>query len=209
MANCCGGASSVIIKGGDGLNVTGSGSTSDPYIISGDLEVALRVEETPTVSMSLSGEGNSADPYILSADATLSVSDLTDVEDPTPPVVGDVLQYDGIQWVFGPPPTQAPGQVNTGDGITGDGTVGDPIGVLVSDTVDTSTDGLYIYVDSNGELRAQKPTAVAWSSITNKPATFAPSAHTHTNDDLTGMLKGTSAPTAGQGIDGSIYLQYV
>lgn len=207
--SCCGGASSVVITGGDGLNVTGSGSTSDPYVISGNIEVALRATQTPTVDMRISGAGTAGDPYILYANATVSVNDLTDVSDPTPPVLGDVLQFDGSNWVYGPAPTQAPGQVNVNPGLTGDGTVSTPLTIAVSEAVDDSVDGAYTYIDVNGELRAQKTTELAWTAITGKPTSFTPAAHTHTNADLTGMLSGTSAPTAGQGIDGSIYFQYV
>jgi len=211
MGNCCSGAgNSVVIKGGDRFYVTGSGTVSDPYIINGSLELSVKAAETATVRMAIVGLGSIADPYVLSADATVSVNDLTDVNDGTPAILGDVLLYDGSNWVYGPPPTQAPGQVNTAGGIQGDGTLSTPIEVKVSEAIIDADTGLYTYIDANGELRAEvRVTPPAWTSVTGKPIAFPPSAHTHPNADLTGMHDGTTAPGSGLGINGDYYLQYV
>ncbi len=207
MTCSCGGAPAVVITGGDGLSVTGSGTVSDPYVISGDVELNMVGADSTTIDMTVVGSGTVSDPFVISAEATVSVNDLTDVSDSTPPVTDDVLKFDGTNWVYGPVPV-SPGAVNTGGGISGDGSGGAPISVDVSNTVVDATSGLYTYIDSNGELRAEVR-GTAWADVSGKPTTFAPAPHTHPNSDLTQMLSGTTAPTAGIGTDGAWYAQYV
>lgn len=176
MAGCCGGASSVVIVGGDNTIVTGSGTVADPYVISGNLEVILQAKDTSTISLELSGTGNANDPFVLSGVATIRVNDLIDVDDPTPAVEGDALLFTGGKWQYAAPNPVAPGAVHAGPGLAGDGTLATPLRVRVSETIDTSLTGLYTYIDSAGELRAQVPSvgSVSWGSITGKPTTFPP-----------------------------------
>ena len=216
---CCGGASSVVIVGGDNTTVTGSGTVADPYVISGNLEVVLQAKDTNTVSLDLTGTGNTNDPFILSAVATVSVNDLTDVIDPVPPVLGDSLLFDGTKWVYAPPAAVAPGTVHAGAGLTGDGTLATPLKVKVSEALDTSVLGLYTYIDANGELRAQVPAAgsVAWSSITGKPTTFPPTrpltadsivnAVNPANNNVPGIHIFVSSAAPVGAIDGDIWFQ--
>ena len=206
---CCGGSSSVVIRGEGDVIVSGSGTVADPYVVSGDIGLAITGAATSTVSVRILGSGVATDPYIIAADLVAGLSALADVSIPTTPTTGYVLMWDGAKWVANAAPTQEPGAVNVGGGIQGDGTIGTPISIKVSNTSDTSTSGAYTYIDSAGELRAQMSGSVAWGSITGKPSTFPPSAHTHTNADLTGLLSGTAAPTSGLGVDGAWYAQYV
>lgn len=208
MATCCGGASAVVIQSGAGLSVTGSGTVADPYIISGNIKPAMVGADTHTVDITINGSGVIGDPFVIQADATLSVNDLVDVNDSTPPVLGDVLQFDGDNWVYGPTPAQAPGQVNTDQGLTGDGTLLNPVGIAVSEAVQSATSGLYTYIDTNGELRAEVR-GTTWASVSGKPSSYAPTAHTHPNSQLTGILRGTSSPSSSLGVDGDIFFQYV
>jgi hypothetical protein len=176
MAGCCGGASSVVIVGGDNTIVSGSGTVSDPYVISGNLEVVLQAKDSNTIQLELTGTGNTDDPFVLTATSLVSVNDLVDVIDPTPPILNDTLLFDGTNWTYGPAASVPAGSINVGPGIEGDGTIGDPISIRVSETIDTSTSGLYTYIDSAGELRAEVPSVgtVAWTSVTGKPTTFPP-----------------------------------
>lgn len=210
MACCGGGASSVVILGSGATEVTGSGSATDPYIISANLDVVVRGTETETAKTTVVGSGTSADPYVITVVSTVALNDLLDVSSTGTAEVDDVLKFDGSSWVFGPAPVSA-GSVNATGGIEGQGTGGNPLKINVSNAVATSTAGLYTYIDSAGELRAEVPAsaAVSWGDILSKPSTFTPTAHTHSNADLTGLLKGTAAPTSGQGVDGAIYVQYV
>jgi hypothetical protein len=211
MANCCGGSSAVVIHGTGDVAVSGSGTVGDPYIVSGDLDVNLAAAQTPTIQMQIAGSGTFDDPYVFTANLIAGLGDLSDVAVITTPTTGYVLMWDGSAWVAAAAPTQPPGAVHVGPGIEGDGTVVTPISINVSNVVDTSTAGLYTYIDSAGELRAQLPSSssVAWTSITGKPTTFTPSPHTHLNADLTQMLSGTSAPGSGVGSDGAWFAQYV
>lgn len=204
---CCGGSSAVVIRGEGDVVVSGSGTVADPYVVAGDIGLAITASASSTIAMRILGSGNTSDPYIISGDLVAGIGALQDVSIPTPPSSGEVLTWDGAKWVATAVSVD-PGAINVGGGVQGDGTIGDPLAVKVSNLVDTSLSGAYTYIDSSGELRAQVVGA-AWGSITGKPSTFPPSAHTHTNADLTGMLAGTSAPTGGLGNNGDWYAQYV
>lgn len=177
MACTCTRPDPTLIEPGEGIAVGGSGTPTDPYVVSVQQNrLVFQVRDSPTVNFSLIGAGTVEDPYVLSAEASLRLQNLSDVDDPSGPALGDVPVFNGTSWYFAPPPTVPPGAVNTTNGIAGDGSVGAPISIAVSDTVETSLSGLATYIDLAGELRVIPPTAeaVAWSSITGKPTTFAP-----------------------------------
>lgn len=182
MAGCGEASCACRVEGGAGVDVTGSGSLDNPYVVQlSDNGVTFSVDSTPTVALSLFGAGNPNNPYTLSATATVSVSDLTDVNDPEgAPAVGDTLVWvnpgtgEPARWEFRPPPAN-PGAVEVGDGMEGDGTLANPIQPqLIGTSAGGPTSGQEVYVDSAGNLRATAPVVadVAWSSITGKPATF-------------------------------------
>jgi hypothetical protein len=162
--------------GGENTVVTGSGTVSDPYVVHANLQLILQAQDTTTVSLDLTGSGNVNDAFILTAVATVSVNDLIDVIDPTPPILNDTLLYNGSKWEYGPAASVPAGSIHASGGLSGDGTTGNPIIIKVSEAVDTSITGLYTYIDANGELRAQVPSVggVTWGSITGKPTTFPP-----------------------------------
>lgn len=173
--SCCG--NDTLVTAGQGITVSGSGTPTDPYIVSVEsTKVVFRAQDSATVDFTLIGSGTEADPYIISATASMRLQNLSDVYDPSGPAVGDVPVFDGTNWYFAPPPTVPPGAVNTTDGIAGDGSAPDPIHIAVSDTMTTSTSGLATYIDSNGELRVVPPApqTVTWSDVTGKPTTFPP-----------------------------------
>ena len=60
---------------------------------------------------------------------------------------------------------------------------------VVDDTKLDSEDGYEVYT-------AGTATAVAWSGVTGKPSTFAPSAHTHSTSDITNFPTSLKNPTA-------------
>lgn len=201
--SCCGQATcACILEPGTGIQVTGSGTPTDPYVIAStvtDLSTFLQVQDTTSVNLSLVGSGVEGDPLVLRAYSTLALTQLADVQDPAGgPSVGEVPVWVGSgsdgHWEFQAPPPSPAGAVNVSTGLEGIGSVGDPIAVAVSGEwgvapLDTyggdSTVGLVVYEDSNGELRAQPVGNPSWSSITGKPATFPPSAHTHVAADIT------------------------
>lgn len=203
MAGCCGKSTcSCIINAGSGIEVTGSGTATDPYVITSsvnDLSQYLRVEDTTTVNMSLTGTGTDGDPLVLRAVSLLRLTELSDVQDPSGgPSVGEVPVWVGSgedgHFEFQTPPVAPAGATNVTNGLSGIGSVGDPVKIETSGTWGLgvlagyggdSTIGAPIYVDSNGDIRSQPLGAVAWADITGKPATFPPSAHTHTASQIT------------------------
>lgn len=170
--NCTSQGCQCKIEVGDGLVITGVGSAADPYVISntpGSILDTFAAIDTTTVDLTLTGSGSQADPLILSAVATVAVTQLTDIIDPSPPASGDTILFDGTGWQFAPPPTTPPGAVNVGAGLTGDGSGPAPLKIAVSDLVTTSVNGLATYIDSTGKLRASE---VTYAAIKNLPTYF-------------------------------------
>jgi hypothetical protein len=204
MARCGDESCSCLVQAGDGIQVSGSGTQSNPYIITSDLpdfSQSLSVRDTATINLTLSGSGREADPFVLSGTSSLKMTDLSDVADPEGgPIVGDVPVWVGAgvlgHWEFRAPPPAPAGAVNATGGIIGIGSGDDPLKVAVSGVwgvgdlsglgADT-TIGLETYIDVSGKLRVQPPPAgtVDWGSVTGKPTSFAPSAHTHTASQIT------------------------
>lgn len=195
MAKCgCGssGTCGCLVVAGEGVRVTGSGASSNPYRVSADipdLSNAFVVNDSDTLDLELFGAGTPTDPLTLSGNVKMSMATLSDVADEAAPAVGDVPVWtiDGATagWRFQPPPTVAPGTINllpTG-GLRGDGSAPNPLavatsgiwGVNVGDGNEDSTTGQPIYVDSAGQLRAAPVTiagGVSWSSLTGRPTAF-------------------------------------
>jgi len=177
MRNCnCGstGSSGVRVVAGEGIIISGSGTPSDPLVVTAEVTTfagSFIVQDTSTLDLTLNGSGTVPDPFLLSGNVAMSMSDLADVNDPSGPAFGEVPVYNGTAFEFAAPPTQAPGLVNATGGIVGDGTLATPLKVNVSDTVTNATTGTATYIDTAGKLRAV-PGAADWNSITNKPATF-------------------------------------
>lgn len=104
---CAGQTCSCLIQGGDGIEVAGSGTVNDPYVIStGGIDIggSIQFVDTDTVDFTVTGQGTEAAPYQISAVATVGVSDLTDVacDNPTD---GTTLVWDaGVgAWICGVP----------------------------------------------------------------------------------------------------------
>lgn len=195
---------SCLITAGEGINVAGSGTQSNPYIITADtpdFSGSMQVRDSQTVNLSIFGSGIPSDPFVLQAESTMSLVALSDVDDPEGgPTVGDVPVWIGTgdagHFEFRPPPTAPAGAVNATRGIVGLGTLADPLEVNTSgvwgqgDLAGLGTDttvGLETYIDVNGQLRAQPVNATApnWNSITGKPGTYVPAPHTHSAAQIT------------------------
>lgn len=201
--SCCGHSGcACIVNGGDGITVTGSGSPSDPYVVTSnitELTGLIGVQDSTSVNLTLTGSGTIADPLQLRAVAILKMTELADVNDPSGgPAVGESPVWVGAgsdgHWEFQIPPPSPAGAVNVENGLYGLGDVSDPIGVETSGVWGVgslaglggdSTIGLPIYIDSAGKVRAKPVGTPAWTDITGKPTTFPPSAHTHVAADIT------------------------
>lgn len=182
--DCSGSTCSCVVIAGSGATVTGAGTVNNPYIVSagGDIGERIVVSDTATIDMMASGSATVDDPLVISANATVGMDDLTDVEAASP-AAGDTITWNGSAWVTGPPAVVPPGAVNVGAGLAGNGSVEDPVRAAVSGVWgtapldiygDDSTVGLAIYVDANGQLRAEprEPESIAWDDITGKPSAF-------------------------------------
>ena len=184
--DCAGSSCQCLIQAGAGIQITGSGNTNNPYVVTSTSTIAgsLQVQDTRTVDMSAVGAGTPTDPFILSANARIAMEDITNVTG-APAAVGDTLSWDGSSWVMAPPPVVPPGAINVGAGLLGTGAVDNPVRAAVSGVwgtppLDTygsdSTQGREIYVDANGQLRARpispSETQVPWDNITGRPSAF-------------------------------------
>lgn len=127
---CQGTACNCVIRGAGGVNVSGSGTVSNPYVIGSNLN--LNVFDSATIDLSVVGDGSAEEPYGLSANLTAGLGDLNDVS-----VSGGstgwvlALQSDGT-YALAPPSTAAVGAINVGQGISGDGSSGAPLNVKLA-----------------------------------------------------------------------------
>lgn len=129
MARCTGSSQcTCVLHAGNGITVDGGGSVIRPYIISALPSGLISTLDTTTITWQpIQGDGSS-EPYVLAADAHLALGDLTDAS-PTPPQTGQVLGWNGTQWAPTAAATAAPGSINAGCGIMGDGSSADPLAV--------------------------------------------------------------------------------
>lgn len=185
------------IQAGPGITITGSGTPSNPFVVTSglDLSQALRVNDTDTINLTLTGSGTVQDPFTLRGDATMKLTKLADVSDPEGgPAVGESPVWVGTgqagHWEFKTPAPNPAGSVNTGAGLTGTGAAATPLAVKTLNAPGGATTGLEVYVDSAGNLRAVAPLAQAvdWSTIQNKPTEFNPAPHKHPASDITDPL---------------------
>lgn len=138
MARCgCSGTScSCVVVGDGGITVTGSGSSANPYVVSGG--GSFGVTDTPTLDLTLTGDGTLATPYLLQGAVTLGLGDLTDVDD-TAKTAGKVLAVNagatGYELVTAP--TAAPGAITSTGGVDGDGSGGSPLTLLLDGGADS------------------------------------------------------------------------
>lgn len=167
---CAGASCGCLIEGGAGVLVSGVGSATNPYVITGQstgIPGLIKVTDTASLDLTLGGSGSSVDPFVLSGTARQSLTGLSDVNDPGGPVNGEVPVWVSTptgHWEFRPPAAAAPGTVAVGTGLSGDGSSGAPLRPATSGTWGTAPLNVYgadslvgaqIYVDSAGQLRAK------------------------------------------------------
>lgn len=147
MARCCGSTGSCVCKvvGGGQVNVSGTGSSQDPFVVEG--VTVLTTQGTEQIDLVLTGDGTADSPWVLMAQyaPTATLDGLPDVDETLAPTNGQVLAYDEAsgQWKPAAPTTAAAGAVTTGNSVEGDGSAGAPLDVTVAP-------GYYLEVRSNG-----------------------------------------------------------
>jgi hypothetical protein len=121
---------SCVIRGGGAVDVTGTGTFTNPYVVS--VGSGIVVTDTGTIDLSLSGEGSVTEPWNLTANFVGSMEDIADV-DLSNTTTGHVLalQADGTYDLV-PPATASPGAINSAQAIQGDGSAGLPLDVRLA-----------------------------------------------------------------------------
>lgn len=130
-SGCCGGSNcGCVVHAGDHVQVEGSGSASDPFVISSDLD--LSVLDNSVFNLTLAGDGSPGSPYVLSVAfaPTASVKDLPDWSN-TSPTNGQVPRWNATSglWEPGSNTTAPVGAVEHDFSMSGDGSSGDPLQV--------------------------------------------------------------------------------
>lgn len=153
----CGGATCVCKFSADTdthVTVSGSGSQTDPFVIS--LDVELTVDDGAGVDLSLGGSGVAGDPWVISASLDKShLNDLVDIN-AAAPTNGQVLGWNAAagKWQPQAATTAAAGSVLTANGLTGNGSAGSPLDVRVSPgrALSVAADGVGLDTESMGGL---------------------------------------------------------
>lgn len=128
---CASGTCSCLVTAGDGVTVSGVGSQSNPYVITGPF---FQAGNTATADVVLTGDGSPANPYRLIVNVHLTLDQLTDVSAPAP-TAGHVLTYvAGTGWTNAIPQSGTPGAVLHDNTLKGDGTAAAILGVLLDPT---------------------------------------------------------------------------
>lgn len=131
MPRCCGGAScSCVIQSGAHMQIAGTGSTDDPFVLIADVD--LEVTDNTTFDLTLGGLGTNANPWTIGVNfaATAKLTDLPDVNAPAP-TNAQVLGWNSTtnQWEAQAPTTAAAGSVTHDTSLAGDGSAGTPLQV--------------------------------------------------------------------------------
>jgi hypothetical protein len=129
MPRCCGGATcSCVIDNGLHIQVAGSGTPADPFVIIGD--IGLETVDNSVFNLTLNGAGTVASPWALEVEfaPTARLDDLPDVSAPAP-TNAQVLGWDSgtSRWTPRAPTTAAAGTVTHDTSLAGDGSAGAPL----------------------------------------------------------------------------------
>ena len=133
MPSCCGSGSSCSCKisAGPGIEVTGSGTAVDPFVLSA--AIAFEAVDNAQFDVTLTGTGETGNPYSLSVAyaATSKLDDIPDVN-ASAPTNGQVLSWNAATstWVPAPPTTAPTGAVSHDQSLSGDGSAGAPLQVV-------------------------------------------------------------------------------
>lgn len=127
MPRCCQGATCACrIQAGTGITITGSGTSQDPFIVTAGSP--LSVTDNTTFNLTLDAANNLTVTYA----ATAKLDDLPDVN-AAAPTNAQVLGWDSAtsKWTARAPTTAASGSVQHNTSLSGDGSAGTPLAVVV------------------------------------------------------------------------------
>lgn len=130
-SKCCGGGTPPKIIEGRHVDIDGAGSSQDPLVVK--VTTDLDTTDNRTFNLTLTGNGELSSPWRLEVNyaATATLGDIPNV-DTTNRQNGYVLQWNNAasRWEAAPPVTAAAGSVTHGNGISGDGSVAQPLAVV-------------------------------------------------------------------------------
>lgn len=102
---CSGATCGCLLVAGTGIEITGTGTTANPFTVvntASDIASSFEVNDTTTLNLTLAGGGTNLDPFILSGVVTLTLPQLTDVNNPAGvPLAGDAIIYVGTSGAGG------------------------------------------------------------------------------------------------------------
>jgi hypothetical protein len=103
--NCAGSTCGCLVVGGAGIEVTGQGTSANPFQITNiasDLASSFTISDTTTLDLILTGGGTNADPFILQGNVIAKLQQLGDVNNPGGnPVAGQRPVYVGTSGADG------------------------------------------------------------------------------------------------------------
>jgi hypothetical protein len=142
---CSSGSCSCLVVAGDGITVTGAGSQSNPFVITG---TAVTVSDSATVDMTVSGSGTVASPYVLSASVNMVLDQLNDVI-ASSPVAGYLLTYQTSPspgWYAAVATSGIPGATLHDGSMTGDGSASNVLAVKIDPAggLSITSSGLFV-----------------------------------------------------------------
>jgi hypothetical protein len=110
-----------VLRDGNGTTVRGAGTPPSPFRVDVPPQI-LVVHDSGTIDLTLDGQpGN----YTLTADAVMALGELTNVSGVSP-TAGQVLGWDGSQWLPQPPTVAPAGAVLVSGCVQGDGSASSP-----------------------------------------------------------------------------------
>jgi microcystin-dependent protein len=161
---CSGNTCACSVTGGAGIEVTGTGTKDNPFVVrntGAEVRSSLAVADSSTLDLSITGLGTPSEPVTISGAVHVTLAELDDVAD-TAAAVGNVPTWDGAQWIPQTPAAAPAGAVRSGAGLVGDGSVAAPLRASTSGTFAQGklagygtdpTVGAPIYTDGAGQLR--------------------------------------------------------
>jgi len=124
---CAAGTCECHLIAGPNITVTGAGDATDPWVITGGAVSSGTIifQDGGEVAFDVAGNGLPTEPYVVTAELPWV--------NPAEGQVGEVLakKSDG-SWGPAAPVTTAPGLIDTGQGITGDGSSGNALRLCLS-----------------------------------------------------------------------------
>ncbi len=172
IGKCCGDLCACKLEGTSDsfkpIQIVGTGTSQDPFIIT---FLGLTVDNTANV-VHLTVVDDDVDGYVLSAGfgPNAKLDALADVA-ASSPTTGQVLGWNGTNWVAVAPATASPGAVVSDDSLDGDGSGGDPLVVAYASggLIELGTGGIQVTDELKQQLVRHFAVSAARSTADPSP----------------------------------------